>query len=82
MELKKKEENYEKLEGDYTSKETEWLIAENTLRGKLRQMEEKKLRQKVEYEEKFKSMDVSDTNIFRIFIFEIEGSKGIKTRQM
>ena len=61
LELKKKEEKYEKLEGDYSSKETEWLIGENTLRGKLRQMEEKKLRQKVEYEEKFKSMHLKLT---------------------
>ena len=54
LELKKKEEKYQKLEGDRTSKETEWLVGENSLRGKLRQMEEKKLRLKVEYEEKFK----------------------------
>jgi len=56
LELEKKEEKYRKLEEDDTFKETGWLIGENSLRGKLRQMEEKKLRIKLESEEKFKGV--------------------------
>ena len=54
LQLKTTEDKYLKLENEFTNKETEWIVGNNTLRGKLRQIEEQKLRQKIEYEEKFK----------------------------
>ena len=54
LQLKTTEDKYLKLENEFTTKETEWIVGNNNLRGKLRQIEEQKLRQKIEYEEKFK----------------------------
>ena len=54
LQLKTTEDKYLKLENEFTTKETEWIVGNSTLRGKLRQIEEQKLRQKIEYEEKFK----------------------------
>ena len=68
LQLKTTEDKYLKLENEFTTKETEWIVGNNTLRGKLRQIEEQKLRQKIEYEEKFKGKVLLIKSCCRIFL--------------
>ena len=72
LQLKTTEDKYLKLENEFTTKETEWIVGNSTLRGKLRQIEEQKLRQKIEYEEKFKGKVLLKKSCGGIFLRYIE----------
>lgn len=73
LQLKTTEDKYLKLENEFTTKETEWIVGNSTLREKLRQIEEQKLRQKIEHIEKFKSKVLIRKSCGGIFLRYIEG---------